>query len=370
MHNLESALSNAKEKQSMLEKIWPSKSARKEFNVEKILCFVDANQHSSDAIYLSIQLSKEFESNFSIRSLFDKELKKLTSEDLSSLKQSIIEIVKTNLKQFDLNQEVRFLEGDAIESVSSQLIAEYDILVLPIPYHSNLSDHPEAVALGTLGEYLVRESEKPLFLVPSIENLQEDLFQSVIIVANDVSDIIQNENIINAISRNRSHIHFVYLYNEKDIEIFAEASKGVVDVDLVKKRVHEQLEGYGEVTVDRFNDLIESVKYSIFKEDFSDNIQLLIQETSASLLTIILPENKASHRYLLFQEMLRDKKLQLPIMILRVGQEEEESIEKQVLDKNSIQTEDSIETVEQASTADQIDDQVLLEEDNNNHSEN
>ena len=104
-----------------------------------------------------------------IRSIFDKELKKLTSEDLSHIKPSVIELVKRNLKDKGISKGVTFLEGDAIESVSRQLISEYDIIVLPIPYHSNLSDHPDAVALGTLGEYLVRHSEKPLFLVPNME---------------------------------------------------------------------------------------------------------------------------------------------------------------------------------------------------------
>ncbi len=321
MHNLESALSNAQERQSMLEKLWPSKSAIEEVNIEKILCFVDANNHSFDALNISVKLAKEFDSDFVIRSLFDEELKKLTSEDLSHLKQSIIEIVKESFKDSDVSKNVTFLEGDAISAVSSQLIIEYDIIVLPVPYHSNLSDHPDAVALGSLGEYLVRKSTKPLFLVSEVEEKKDDPFSSIIVVVNDVSDLIQNENYINAIVRNRSHLHFVYVYDSKDIENLAKTSKGVIDADLVKKRVHEKLEQYGEVTVKKFNEHIESVEYSIFNENFSENIQSLIKNVSASLLTIILPENKAGHGYLLYQEMLRDKKLQLPIMILRIEEE-------------------------------------------------
>jgi nucleotide-binding universal stress UspA family protein len=335
MVNLESALSDAKERQSLFEKIWPTKTAKGEFVANKILCFVDANEHSSDGIQVSLQLAEEFKSEFVIRSIFDKELKKLTSEDLSHLKQSVIELVKINLKEKGISKGVTFLEGDAIESVSRQLISEYDIIVLPIPYHSNLSSHPDAVALGTLGEYLVRHSEKPLFLVPSIEGAKEDLFSSMIIVANDVSDIILNENYINAISRNRSQLNFVYLYDARDIEILAQDSDGVVDVDLVKRRVHDKMKHYGEMTVNRFKERITSVEYSIFNENFSDNIQTLIKQSATSLLTIILPENVAGHRYLLYQEMLRDKKLNVPILILRMDKEKKAPIEIEELEIDS-----------------------------------
>ncbi|MHA2403616.1 MAG: hypothetical protein ACXADH_11545, partial [Candidatus Kariarchaeaceae archaeon] len=112
MQNLESALSNAKERQSLFEKIWPSKTAKGEFVSDKILCFVDANDHSSDGIQVSLQLAEEFKSEFVIRSIFDAELKKLTSEDLSHLKQSVIELVKRNLIDKGISKGVTFLEGD------------------------------------------------------------------------------------------------------------------------------------------------------------------------------------------------------------------------------------------------------------------
>lgn len=333
MQDLEGAISEAQERLSKLDKLWPSKESRSLFVPRKILCFVDANEHSSDAIRISLKLSQEFDTPFSIRSIFDKELLKLADTDLAHLKQSIIEIVKQNLQETGLTKGITFLEGDAIESIERQLATEYDILVLPVPYHSNLSDHPEAVALGSLGEYLVSNMEKPLFLVPELNIKHEDLFSSIAIVVSDISDIIQNQNYIRAISRNRSHLNFVYLYDEKDIETLAEASKGVVDAELVKKRVQTKLDQYGKHTVDQFSDHIESVEYQIFSGQFSDNIQELIKEKNASLLVIILPANKKGYRYLLFQDILRDKKLNIPVMILRVGKDQEKVKEQKEIEK-------------------------------------
>jgi len=338
MQDIEGAISEANERLSKLEKIWPSKESRVVFTPEKILCFVDANHHSAVAIKISLQLSQEFDSHFSIRSIFDKELLKLADTDLAHLKQSIIEIVKDNLRDTGLNKGITFLEGDAIESIERQLATEYDILVLPVPYHSNLSDHPEAVAMGSLGEYLVSNIEKPLFLVPEIDELNEDLFSNIVIVVNDVSDIIQNQNYIRAVSRNRSHLNFVFLYDSKDIENLAESSKGIVDAEMVKKRVHAKMEQYGKHTVDQFSDHIESVQYTIFNGNFSQNIQELIREIHASLLLMILPENKKGYRYLLFQDMLRDKKLHIPIMVLRVAKEK--AREEEEIDVHSKTTED------------------------------
>ena len=335
MQDLETAISEANERLSKLEKLWPSKESRSIFSPDKILCFVDANEHSSDAIQISLQLSKEFDTTFSIRSIFDKELLKLADTDLAHLKQSMIEIVKDNLRDTGLNKGITFLEGDAIESIQRQLATEYDILVLPVPYHSNLSDHPEAVSMGSLGEYLVRNIEKPLFLIPEIDNRKEDLFSSLIIVVNDISDIIQNQNYIRAMSRNRSHLHFVFLYDAKDIDTLAESSKGVVDAETVKKRLHAKMEQYGKHTVDQFADHIENVDYQIYNGDFSTNIHSLIQETDASLLLMILPENKLGYRFLLFQDMLRDKKLNLPVMVLHVSKEEKKE-EKPEESKHSV----------------------------------
>ena len=331
MQDLEGAISEANERLSKLEKLWPSKESRSLFTPDKILCFVDANEHSSDAIRISLQLSKEFDTTFSIRSIFDKELLKLADTDLAHLKQSMIEIVKDNLRDTGLNKGITFLEGDAIESIQRQLATEYDILVLPVPYHSNLSDHPEAVAMGSLGEYLVSNIDKPLFLIPEINERKEDLFSSIIIVVSDVSDIIQNQNYIRAVSRNRSHLTFVFLYDAKDIEALAESSKGIVDAEMVKKRVHAKMEQYGKHTVDQFGDHIENVEFTIFNGEFSENIHNLIKEKDASLMLMILPENRKGYRFLLFQDMLRDKKLNLPVMVLRVSKEEkkeEKAVEK------------------------------------------
>ncbi|MHA2502682.1 MAG: hypothetical protein ACXAE3_07425 [Candidatus Kariarchaeaceae archaeon] len=354
MQDVEGAISEAKERLSKLDKLWPSKESRTEFNPNKVLCFVDANDHSEDAIKITLQVAQEFDAEFVIRSLFDKELMKLADTDLTHLKQSIIQIVKDSLRETDFNQGVTFLEGDAIQSIENQLSNEYDIMILPVPYHSNLTDHPEAVALGSLGEYLVSHSDRPLFLVPDVDTLKDDIFSSVVIVVNDVADILQNQNYIRAISRNRSHLKFVFLYDAKDIENLAESSKGVVDAEMVKKRVHAKLEQYGKHTTDEFGEFIESVEYRIFSGDFSENIQNLLSESDASLLTMILPANRKGYRYLLFQDMLRDKKLRVPVMVLRVTPDEPKQEEKPEETPEESSEESSTEEIETPSDSDMI----------------
>lgn len=330
MQDVEGAISEANERLSKLDKLWPTKESRTLFNPQKVLCFVDANEHSVDAIKISLQIAQEFDAQFSIRSLFDKALIKLTDTDVNHLKQSIIQIVKDSLRDTGINKGITFLEGDAIESIENQLSNEYDILLLPIPYHSNLTDHPEAVSMGSLGEYLVSHIDIPLFIVPELDQVHDDLFSSLVIVVNDVSDILQNQNYIRAICRNRSHVKFVFLYDAKNIDNLAESSKGVVDAEIVKKRVHAKLEQYGKHTISEFGEFIEDVGYEIYSGDFSSNIQDLIHETNTSLLTMILPANRTGYRYLLFQDMLRDKKLKVPIMVLRVTQEEQKHSEPEV----------------------------------------
>ena len=198
-------------------------------------------------------------------------------------------------------KEITFLEGDAIGSINTQLASEYDIFVLPIPYHSNLSDHPDAVALGSLGEYLVKNLEKPLFLVPLLDSEIDDLFYKVIIVANEISDIIQNENYIHIISRNRSHIHFVFLYDEADIDHLASIDSSI-DAESIKQKVYDQLDRFGKHTVERYEEQIASVQYSIFSKEFSDNITQLMTDSSSTLLAIIMPENKAGHGFYFFKK--------------------------------------------------------------------
>lgn len=333
MPDLDSAVGDITERVSKLDKIWPSKDVNKKFTPSKIICFVDANQHSEVAIKITLQLSNNFSSHFSLRTIFDQELLKLADTDINHIKESIIGIVKDLMKENNLPKGITFLEGNSIDSIKNQLSNEYDIVVLPVPYHSNLSDHPESSAIGSLGEYLVKNLEKPLFLIPDISYTPANIFQSVFVVADEVSDIMFHSSVIKGMLKEDTHLHFLYLYDEKEILELAIASKGVLDGDLVTKRVHEKLEQSGKYTLEKFSQDHKNLDYSVFSGDFTNNIKNLLTKEAASLLIVIIPAEEEGYRYLKFENLIKNRKLEIPILVLKVPEKTKEPLESTDLDE-------------------------------------